>query len=223
MESIFRTLCISALLAASPPIFEAAQAEERSVTIIEGVTEGGQPKQPSDDDSLQVVSNLRTENTAGLRLVMHPGTVLPLGTTVTFDVTTEKPGYLVLVDINAANQMTQIYPNLNSLVRSNDKAFVTNLMQPGTVLTVPNLKNPLARFTFKADLPVGHGAIVAILSEQAVQIIDLPELPVSVTGLQASVDFLQKSIRNLLVAEANKTGHFSPNNWSMTASEYCIR
>ena len=198
-----------------------AFAQDRGVNVFEGASELKAPAPPGPSTE---PSGLRTDNKAGVRLSIHPGTILPLGTNVTFDVATVKAGYLLLVDINAERQVTQIYPNIDSLVRTNTgKTLLTNLIQPGTVLSVPNLKNPLAQFEFKADRPIGRGVIVAILSEQPVQVIDLPELPSSVSGSQESVDFLDKSIRGLMVAEASKPGDFRSNNWSLVATEYIIK
>jgi hypothetical protein len=199
-----------------------AFAEERSVTIIEGVPEPIQPVPPVAAPAPMLMP-LRTQNPAGIHLDILPGAILPVGVDVAFRVSTQTPGYLVLVDINAESKITQIYPNVMSLARKQGKGAVTNLIKPGRTMTVPDLKNPLARFTFRTELPRGKGVIVAILSEQPVQLIDLPELPPSLADLQASVDYLDKSVRTLQVTQADTPGKFDAGTWSLAAVEYVIK
>ena len=151
-------------------------AADRSVTIIEGVEEP--PPQPEPPPPTAApLTEIKTDNPAGLELAILPNGLLHLGTRVAFTVSTQRPGYLVLVDINAAGTLTQIFPNMLSLSRTGGNVAAANLLKPGVPLSVPNLKNPLAHFIFTADLPRGTGAIVAILSDRPVQIIDLPGDP----------------------------------------------
>ena len=140
-----------------------------------------------------------------------------------FRVATQKPGYLILVDINADKQATQIYPNVMSLAQTEAKKAGTNLLKPGTALAIPDLKNPLARFVFRTEPPLGSGIIVAILSDQPVQLIDLPDMPPDLPTPQDYVDLLDGSLRKLVVAQAGKPGHFNPGTWSLSAVQYSIK
>ena len=75
---------------------------------------------------------------------------------------------------------------------------------------------------FTADPPKGNGAIVAILSDQPVQIIDLPETPATRVGPQASVDALYQSVIGLKIASAAGPGKFIQGTWSFAATSYAI-
>ena len=97
---------IAACLCAAAPELSAA---DRSVTIIEGVEE--QPPRPEPlPPTAASLTDIKTDNPAGLELAILPNGVLQLGTRVAFTVSTQRPGYLVLVDINAAGTLTQIFP-----------------------------------------------------------------------------------------------------------------
>ena len=218
LAQCFRHLAIvAACLCAAPEL----SAADRSVTIIEGVEEP--PPQPEPPPPTAApLTEIKTDNPAGLELAILPNGVLHLGTRVAFTVSTQRSGYLVLVDINAAGTLTQIFPNMLSLSRSGGSVAAGNLIKPGVPLTVPNLKNPLARFIFTADLPRGSGAIVAILSDRPVQIIDLPETPDSPRAVQAAVDALEASISSLKIASAGEDGKFTQGSWSYAAMPYRI-
>jgi hypothetical protein len=200
-----------------------ARADDRSVTIIEGVPEPV-PSLPLPEDSTAPRGELKADNPAGLTVEILPNADLRVGTEIAFRVATRKPGYLVLVDINAEGRISQIYPNVASLARyQGGSAAGTNLIKPGSQVRVPDIKNPLARFTFRAEPPRGNGVIVAVLSEGPVQIIDLPETPADKAGPQALVDYLGEAIRGLKIARADDPGQFAPGVWSFAAKAYQIR
>lgn len=211
----------AALLLGPPPL----AAADRSVILIEP---GEEPIDnpppaagPPANDAGPLVS-LRTDNPSGLRLDILPNASLRLGTRIAFKVSTQRPGYLVLVDVNAEGRLTQIYPNVMSLSRSSRNVAEANLIKPDAPVTIPNPKNPLARFIFTADPPAGSGAIVAILSDKPVQIIDLPETG-SVQGAQALVDTLCQSVVNLKIASSDASGKFTAGTWSFAATPYVIQ
>lgn len=196
------------------------QAGDRSVTILEGVDEPPPAPAPAPVGAA-VLSSIATENPAGLKIDVRPNQHLPVGTHVAFAVSTERPGYLVLVDISAEGVLTQIYPNVMSLSRPASMGPEANILKPGPAVLIPNGKSPLARFVFQADLPRGTGAIVAILSDRPVQLIDLPDLSTQGSGLQAMVAELSTSLRNLKIASANE-GSFQENAWSFAAVPYSV-
>ncbi len=208
---------VAACLCAASPL----SAADRSVTIIEGVEEPPPQAEPP-PPAIAALTEIKTDNPAGLNLAILPNGLLHIGTRVAFTVATQRPGYLVLVDINAAGTLTQIFPNMLSLSRTGGNVAAGNLITPGVPLTVPNLKNPLAHFVFTADLPRGSGAIVAILSDRPVQIIDLPETPDAPRAIQAAVDALQTSVSHLKIAAAGEDGKFAQGSWSFVAVSYRI-
>lgn len=211
-------LAVAVALSVSP-----AGAGDRSVTILEGIDEPAAPAGPVSPGALTVPVALTTQNPAGVTLAILPGTDLPLGTHIAFGVSTRRPGYLVIVDINAEGRITQIFPNMMSLSQVSGDVASANLIKPGPALTVPNNKSPLARFTFTADEPRGSGAIVAMLSDRPVQLIDLPDVPPSAGGLQATVDALDAAVAELKIASAGDANAFARSSWSFAAVPYAIR
>jgi hypothetical protein len=81
----------------------------------------------------------------------------------------------------------------------------------------------LARFEYVAEPPLGVGTVVAILSDRSVQMIDLPDLPETITGQQAAVDYLYTVAQGLKIAPADKPGEFIDGVWSFDAKSYQIR
>lgn len=233
-RSAGRTMGLAVLMALLPALTAAtAHAEDRSVTIIEGAPEPpaelAPPAEaapplpaPTPDQADAPLTLLNTANPAGVKIDILPGPALAVGTDVVFKVTTQRPGYLVLVDINAEKTASQIYPNIMSLAKNSAQRGVTNLLKPGASVSIPDLKNPFARFTFRTEPPLGRGIIVAILSEQPVQLIDLPELTTD-AGPQAAIDSLDQGLRKLLVADTGHAGQFHQGTWSLAAVEYLVK
>src|SRR5262245_56707361 len=75
-------------------------------------------------------------NTAKLSLQMSPDQAIPVGTKISFRVTTAKPGYLLLIDIDADGRMSQIFPSPEMIVQSEEAA--ANFLRPGDELVIPN-------------------------------------------------------------------------------------
>jgi hypothetical protein len=162
---------------------------------------------------------LKADNPAGLSIEILPRADLPVGAHVTFKVTSRKRGYLMLVDVDAAGKLTQIYPNQNSLtrrVRDN-----SNLIRPGRAVMVPDKDNPLAGFEFVASPPEGVAMIVAVLSDRAVQVIDLPDVPRQFTGQAAALDYLTALAKSLRIPD--ESGDLEEAKWSFDAKFYRIR
>jgi hypothetical protein len=109
---------------------------------------------------------LKATNLAGVTVEVLPAVDLQVGTKIAFRVSTRGPGYLLLVDIDASDKLTQIYPNVLSLARATGGAADSDLIEPGSVVTIPDANNPLARFEFLAEPPLGVGTVVAILPDQ---------------------------------------------------------
>lgn len=193
---------------------------DRSVTILEGIDEPPPAPAPPPAGASPLAA-LKTDNPAGLGIDIRPNQHLPVGTHVAFAVTTQKPGYLVLVDISSEGRLTQIYPNLMTLPQARAAGPATNQLKPGPAVLIPNAKDPFARFVFQADLPRGTGAIVAILSDRPVQLIDLPELAAT-ADMQAMVAELSGSLRNLKIASADGSGGFQEGSWSFAAVPYSV-
>ena len=66
------------------------------------------------------LGTVKVANPAEVTVEMMPGQTVNVGSRVSFRITSKKPGYLVLVDVDATGHLTQIYPNTASLIRANN-------------------------------------------------------------------------------------------------------
>jgi hypothetical protein len=211
---------------------DTARGEEntRAVRIIEGTAPGSttstQPAAPAvtappmgNVDIRQV--SIKCDNAAGLEVAILPDVELATGSRVTLRVATRKQGYLVLVDIDPAGKLTQIYPNRHSL-QTQEAREALNLIKPGQTLTIPNSDNPFAGFEFIAAPPTGVAMIVAILSDRPVHLIDLPDVAPPQTG-QAAFDQLANVARQLRIAREDDPGTLQEPKWSFDAKLYVVK
>ena len=64
---------------------------------------------------------------------MSPDQSVSVGTKISFRVTTKKPGYLLLIDIDANGKMSQVFPSPEMIVQSQEAT--TNFIKPGEEFT----------------------------------------------------------------------------------------
>jgi hypothetical protein len=158
-------------------------------------------------------------NAASLSLQMSPDSA-EIGTKVSFRVTTKKPGYLLLVDIDAFGRMTQIFPNPEMIVQSQEAA--KNFIKPGEEMLIPNSTAKKLGFEYVMAPPHGTAAMVAILSDRRVQILDLPDNAQKQRSEAETVSYLAGWTSGLRVPDPG-TGKLRPSNWSFTIKQYSIR
>ena len=66
---------------------------------------------------LEALSNgMKIPNAAGLSMQILPGRDIVAGSQVSFQISSKKAGYLILVDVDATGKLVQIYPNPMSLM-----------------------------------------------------------------------------------------------------------
>lgn len=161
-------------------------------------------------------------NPAGLTIEIVPGYEVEVGGRVWFKVTSKQPGYLVLVDIDATGTLRQIYPNLQSLRIPLGGSGDSNKVTPGKTVTVPDPQSPIANFEFIAEAPPGPGMVVALLSPQPVQLVDLPEVPREALGTPAAAEFVYAAAQSLRIAAGENHRLVDPQ-WSLAALYYTIK
>lgn len=202
----------------------------RSVRIIEGapgqaappVSTPAAPTPPPPVASIDVHRTaIRAENDAGVELSILPDVELAAGTTVSVRVATKKAGYLILIDVDPAGKLTQIYPNRHTLERR-DNQEALNLIKAGQVVTIPNQNNPYAGFEFIASPQNGVAMLVAILSDRPVHLIDLPDVSAPSNG-QGALDQVSDLARRLRIARED--GSIAPEgpHWSFDAKLYLVK
>jgi hypothetical protein len=150
-----------------------------------------------------------------------PGQDFAVGSEVSFEVTSKKAGYLILVDVEADGKLVQIYPNPLSLrapsvrVRGN-----SNYMRPGKPVRIPDRNNAYAGFNFIVSPPSGTAMVIAILSDRPVQMVDLPDVPFSMLGSASAIDYLTRTASELRIPDG---GRLAEPHWSFDAKFYAIR
>jgi Domain of unknown function (DUF4384) len=161
----------------------------------------------------------KTENSSDVSVEMT-GRSVNAGTEMSFRVSVAKPGYVMLVDIDAEGKMSQIYPRPELLARFN--APDMNLVKPGAQLQIPTEEQKLQGFKYLVGPPIGSSTVVAILSEKRVQLLDLPDLPHEVKSQADVISSLAKWMDQLRIPDT-ATGKLEQTNWSIAVKPYAIK
>ena len=166
-----------------------------------------------------LLSQARTEDSSDVSIDMTAGRTVDVGTEMLFRVSVAKPGYIMLVDIDSQGKMTQIYPRAELLSRFNKPDI--NLVKPGDHLQIPSDEQKQQGFKYVVSPPTGSSAVVVILSEKRVQLLDLPDLPQDVKTQADVINALSKWMEELRIPDA--TGKLVQTNWSIAVKPYSIK
>lgn len=198
----------SALWLAAAAAFGMARAEGkvRAVTVIGPI----EPRATS------------LSNAAGLTIDILPNAKIELGQRLAIKVGAKKPGYLILVDVDATGKVTQIYPNLHSMRIPQGASPTSNFVEPGRPVSIPDPRNPFANFEFVAEPPTGRGMILALLSPEPVHVVDLPDVPEDQLTGEAAAGFLQEAAGSLKIAPQDVAARLMDPHWSFAAMAYSI-
>jgi hypothetical protein len=177
------------------------------------------PPKSVNSANLDTQSPIKIANTAELSVEMLPGKSVSIGSQVSFRIKSKKAGYVVLIDIDANGKLTQIFPNVASLTRNFRPN--ANYIKPGAPLLVPNLANAEG-IAYVVSPPAGNAMVVAMWSEQAVQILDLPDIPHEMAGHDEALNYLTKWASQLRIPEST-TNRLHEAKWSFDAKTYSIQ
>jgi uncharacterized protein DUF4384 len=166
-----------------------------------------------------LLSQARTDNSSDVSIEMTAGRTVDVGTEMLFRVSVAKPGYIMLVDIDSQGKMSQIYPRAELLSRFNKPDI--NLVKPGDHIQIPSDEQKQQGFKYVVSPPTGSSAVVVILSEKRVQLLDLPDLPQAVKSQADVISALSKWIDELRIPDA--TGKLVQTNWSIAVKPYSIK
>ena len=168
---------------AAPPAADAAPAtaDAPAAADASAPTADAAPAAPP-AEAAQAPEDPKFDNSAGVTVGLDFGSdSVSVGQNVSFRVTTQKPGYLVLFDMSSDEKLTQIFPNAHSLRSPTGGTVSANYLTPAKPLLIPNPRNPYEGFKYRIDPPVGKGLIVAILSDTPLKSIDMPPQPKTMT------------------------------------------
>jgi Domain of unknown function (DUF4384) len=165
--------------------------------------------------------HIKMSNQAGLSVQIVSGSAVSMGDLLSLQVSTKKPGYLILVDVDADGKLTQIYPSAISLVEQGAEES-TNHLEPDKSLQDQNRDSPQTAFELVASPPAGTAMVVAMLSDRPVQLVDLPDIPASLLGSAGAVDYLTKRVNELRITR-NAGKELDTAHWSFAVKFYSIR
>jgi hypothetical protein len=168
------------------------------------------------------VVQAKLNNPANLNIEIMPEAEVKIGAKIFFKVSTKKPGYLILVDVDASGKVTQIYPNLHSMTIPRGATESTNLLKSDRAVSIPNPNNAFAHFEYVAEPPPGKGMILALLSANPVHVVDLPDVPSDLLGSDEAVTFLYNAARALRIAPHEVNAPLADPQWSFAAKLYSI-
>lgn len=168
-------------------------------------------------DTLGFVTDLFTpSNAAKLHLELSRESPLRIGDTVSFSVTAERAGTLVLLDVNPKGELEQIFPS--SLARTG-----TTRIAAGETLAIPNGKSTSgAPLQIRVTEPHGKGFLLGLFIED-----ELPRLtailPENLAGgpVPNAGQYLYEIAQDLLRLQADASGSSAPE-WSATYLPYEI-
>ncbi|MBY3270026.1 trypsin-like serine protease [Rhizobium laguerreae] len=168
-----------------------------------------------------VENTLKSDNEAGVAVDVLPGTAVSIGDKVAMRVSTNKSGYLILVDIDASGKLTQLYPNKRSMGLKPSAKSGDNRLDPARPVVVPDARNPYTGFEYVVEGPAGVGMVVAILSDKPIEVLDLPDVPTPLVGQRAAFNYVYDLARSLRIVGDDETG--AQGKWSFDSKFYRIR
>ncbi len=127
-----------------------------------GVASGPTVATVSKDLLLRQAERLVVQDEHEVELRIEPGTELTVGEAVDIVVRSDRDGHLVLLDIDAAGRMVQIFPN-----RFSERNEVPDRIRAGEPLRIPGAKGG---FRFSIAPPLGEGRLMAIVAERSLQL-----------------------------------------------------
>jgi hypothetical protein len=192
----------------NPPLPSASPAEEMPAgaspanpeNTDTGVNDSGNAKIVDQLNSRVQSNQIKIPNSAGLSLQILSALVVSPGDPLSFRISSKKPGYLVLIDVDATGKLVQIYPSAISIVEQGAEESA-NRLEPNKVLQVPDHNSQQTAFELVASAPSGVALVIAMLSDRPVQLVDLPDVPASLAGGAGMVDYLTKLAGELRIAK----------------------
>lgn len=171
------------------------------------------PSKPEASAAEAVAEVLVQSNDADVHIELSTGRTLHLGQEFRISVTAKKPGSLILLDVNAKGEVTQLIPNDIMLQNGRDHEIV-----PGRKITIPD---DYYGFAFAAGKPLGRGKLLAIVTEDKVPLDQLLAANRAIAVVPNSEEFVSELASNLLAVHRLDKKNRAVR-WSLGALEYEI-
>ncbi|WP_051592600.1 DUF4384 domain-containing protein [Methylosinus sp. sav-2] len=217
---MMRRLCLPLLCCVSSVALAEPQDATRSVRIIDDPPAEAAPAPQTQAPAIP--KEPAKAAGVGVRIEVLPQEEFALGAPMSFRVTAEKPGYVILVDVDAQGKLAQIFPNMVTLADPAGVDEKANFLKAGQSMTLPDAGGKAA-YRFVASPPTGVGMVVAILSDAPLQIVDLPDVPAAIAGQAKAADFVKDSTRMLQILPAEGEHPTRAPKWSFATKFYGIK
>jgi outer membrane protein OmpA-like peptidoglycan-associated protein len=148
-----------------------------------------------------------------LRLRMNPGPSIPVGAALDIVVESDRDGHLLVLDVDAKGRLVQIFPNTWSLAGG-----VSDRIRVGQRVVLPGER---AGFRFRAEPPLGRGALIAVVSEESVPLRSLAARHKDLSVVPHPESYLVELAEVLRDEDANG-GNANRTGWTVTKLDYEI-
>lgn len=146
-----------------------------------------------------------------VRVRVEPGHELKLGMEIDIVVESERDGYLVVLDIDAAGKLVQIFPNEASL-----RAGVSSRIRAGETVSLPGEGTG---FHFRTVPPAGRGLLIAVVSDRNERLGDLAARHKDLAVVPSPEAYLVEIGEALGAARREQP---NGSGWSIASREYEI-
>jgi secreted trypsin-like serine protease len=181
------------------------------------------PDTPAQPGSPPAPPNPGFDNSAGLTVAFDKGDVVSVGDVVSYRVTTQKPGYLVIFDATPDGKLTQVFPNARSLSSPTGMTPEAALLQPNRPRSIPDRRNPYEGFAVQIDERRGNGIIVAVLSDKPLTSLEIPPAPETFATSQQASTALRALRSELTRGLRPVTNEAEKPKWSVAARRYTVK
>jgi hypothetical protein len=223
---VIARLAVAGLIGTTALPVVLAQAPPRSVIIIPNLPDVQETPAPPPGPDMsparieRLNATVKVENQAAVSVDLIPRLDVAAGSKMGFRIATKRAGYLVLLAVDPAGKLTQIFPDPAGATHG--VRDTGNLVRPGRPLTLPQVGTPYAGFEFAAGNSAGIAVIVALLSDKPVQVVDLPDTPPPGFAPDETLKYVRDQARTLKVPNPN-SGALEQPNWSLDGKFYAIR
>jgi secreted trypsin-like serine protease len=163
------------------------------------------------------------ENPAGVTIAFREGDDLSVGQRVAYVVTTERPGYLTVLDATPDGKLTQIYPNAMSLRSPGSPTLGSALIHPGKPVVIPDYRNVYRGFDVQITEPRGKGVMVAVLSDKPLTTFDTPQALKTFASPKEGVEVIHRLRDELARSLSLQPKSSTAAPWSVAYHAYDIR
>lgn len=152
-----------------------------------------------------------------LRIDILPNSTPRYGETVRFRVTSPMDGHLLVLNIDPAGQLIQLFPN-----RFSERQAQSGRIQRGRPITIPDATYG---FEFTVQEPLGSGRLLAIVTADPVDLSDLaaPTRGLEVVAVGSEVDHLLKIAERLRQTWTTDALEQRPLHWELAEHPYQTR